>query len=412
MIKRFKSNFELLAFAILVSVFFQNCGTLTSSPVLKKAKLSSNIGVVSSSKEELDSEYTGDQLEFVEEDASSKLEKNKTRHSARKSNPPQRFTDNPKTETPLKKQDFSTADEDLNQADPRNYVGGNGLPGGFKWDTVVELPEVSIEDYFKKGLHKRLLETSSILRKETKKNKNNNEVKQKQKERVIKGSPSPNGKNIKPINVRIKIVDDPVRIVSLHVAGDIAAIFHKKDTKEQGPRPYSDLAKILDGILKTEDDRGKFIKLVSTVVIDNKDIQKEYEQLLDKWKDALLDFIGIQVAEMARAYFHAQDNKEHLTFNLAAVHHALKKLETTSFLKVYVQNCKTHAPFAGKGGAKFFKEEFCKSKSTEQPSNSNKPRKLNFELPLGANENLFSVKKEKEMQDAVNGKEEEITDTN
>lgn len=399
----------VLACTILISLLLQSCRGTTSSFKLVRDDSASMIEDKGLDGEQVTNEELEDtedepffwenlrrdtteeepfgKIPLVEKAEVTKLEKKggKRSYPKRERNSPQWFRDSPQQmEMQRKKQDFSTAEEDLEEADPRYWVGGNGIIGGYKLETVIRFPEVNMEDYFSRKLYKRIIQGSIDLRREKQQATSVTErgaITEKHGKHAVDGSPSPNGKNIKPVNVRLKIVNDPDRIISLHVYGDIAAIFHKKGKKEQGLSSYEKLAKRFAKILKSQEDREKVVALVWLAVVEKKDIQKEYDQLADAWKDYLLDFMGVQVAEIVRAHFHAQEDEGHLQFNLAAIYNALKELKTKDFTEVYVRNNKKFAPFAGEGGASFYRESFFESTPITStpittPQRKSKRRKL------------------------------------
>lgn len=231
--------------------------------------------------------------------------------------------------------------------------GGNGIPGGRKFDDVMRFKSMP------KDRKKALV---SIINKS-----------EKLRELKKGGGKVDNKAVAQESNFRIEYPNQfPNTAHSLHVGQDIAAVFNSNKTGGSRTYDYDTLTRSLDkrlgsnestkgnrrgeyfnpAIKMTENQRrGKIAEGLQARLAEKKDNgQKQFAEAGltvrgQKWVDK---FSTIMLAEKAREYKGGKD--------AGLIDAALVNLKSNSFHTVFVTKKNTMAPFAGKGGASEFKK--------------------------------------------------------
>lgn len=232
--------------------------------------------------------------------------------------------------------------------------GGNGIPGGRRYADVTRLRKLDIKKYDK--TLKSIISQSRELRKIKKEGGkiNNKEFAEEHNRQIVYPNQFDNTSH------------------SLHVGQDIAAVFNTNKTGGSRTYDYPTLSKSLDKRLESnQSSKGKrtgeyFAANITTTANKRRekiaaglsarlagDMDKGQEHFQEigltkrgqKWVDK---FSTIMFAEKAR---EIDGNK-----NGTLINTALNHLKTNSFQTVFVNKRETMAPFAGKGGAKEFKQ--------------------------------------------------------
>lgn len=232
--------------------------------------------------------------------------------------------------------------------------GGNGIPGGRRFADVTRLKKLDIKKYG--TTLKSIISQSRELRKIKKEGAkiNNKEFAEEHNRQIVYPNQFDNTSH------------------SLHVGQDIAAVFNTNKTGGSRTYDYPTLTKSLDKRLESNQSskgkrkgeyfdanikttankrREKIAAGVSARLTGDMDKGQEHFQEIgltkrgQKWVDK---FSTIMFAEKAREIDGNNNGK--------LLNTALNHLKTNSFQTVFVNKRETMAPFAGKGGAKEFKQ--------------------------------------------------------